>query len=192
MSAPLAVAEALPDALLAQAQKGDAKALAKIRKTLAERPELWDRMITLAQGVEQRLIAAAVGGPNPLAVERFERELWQQRYALGWTKASALERLCIDRIVLTSIHMLTVERAMAGARDPTWSATLARERLVALAQRRHLAAVKALAVVRRLMRRTPEIAVQVNVGPQPASAAGGGAGPPCQGIDSSLDLAYRR
>lgn len=169
MTRALATAETLPNALLAQAQKGDAKALADLRQRLADNPELWNRLSTLTDGLECRLLDGAFGDSNSIARERFERELRQLRRGLGWKTATPLERLCVDRITVTWLHLLLEEHRQAAAREPSTRAVLTRERLVAQAQRRHMAAIKTLAQVRRLMRNP---AVQINVGGQQVNVAG--------------------
>ena len=101
--------------------------------------------------------------------EAWRRELEPLKARLGWESATELERLLIERILVCWHHLVVLERSfnkdldgmkLDGAQQ--W------ERILSKAQKRHIAAIQSLAVVRRLS--LP--AVQVNIGEKQVNIAG--------------------
>lgn len=127
------------NALLPGANDGDRCALAELREVLDSNPELWK-----ALGALRRELT----GPAPTPLER----LLVDRVALGWLGLTAVEG--------------AYHRALEGGLDR--SDDEFHQKRVERAQRRYLAAIKALATVRRLG--VP--ALQVNVADKQVNVAG--------------------
>jgi len=157
------------NSLLPDANAGDRPALVELRRTLDAHPALWAAMGDLAGEAERALMRAAVGS-NDDAQAEIARRLAALRTDLGRPGSSPLEQLLIDPFVLCWLS-LTVAEAMyhraleRGLQhtDEAWH-----QRRVERSERRYLAAIKALAVVRRLG--VP--AVQVNIGEKQINVAG--------------------
>jgi hypothetical protein len=80
------------------------------------------------------------------------------RVELGSAEASPLERLLIDRVCLTwlALHYVELNRVQLMQRGGLdWQAGEYYDRRVSMAQKRYLAAIRALATVRRLLAPRP-------------------------------------
>ena len=93
--------------------------------------------------------------------EALRRRLEQMKQELGWETATALERLLIERIVLCWHHLYRMETGYQRALKESLSLekSLYYQKVLDRAQKRHLAAIQSLALVRRLQ--IPP--VQVNI-----------------------------
>ena len=93
--------------------------------------------------------------------EAFRRRMKQMKKELGWETATPLERLLIERIVLCWHHLHDMETAYQRCLKESMSLekSLYYQKVLDRAQKRHLAAIQSLALVRRLQ--IP--AVQVNI-----------------------------
>ena len=157
------------NALLPAANDGDRRALAELRQVLDEHPELWGEVGNLARHAELALVQATAGA-NPVAKEAIIRKVDGLRRELAGSSPTPLERLVVDRVVVgwlaaavaEGAYHQALERGVGHADDEF------HQRRVERAQRRYLAAVKALATVRRL--RLP--ALQVNIGDKQVNVAG--------------------
>lgn len=110
---------------------------------------------------------------NLVVREAYRRKMQQMREELGSQTASPLERLLIERIVLCWLHLDTAElRYSQGmTKGTSWAGATFYEKSVDRAQKRYLAAVHSLALVRRLQ--IP--AMQINVGEKQVNVVQGGA-----------------
>lgn len=130
----------------------DAKSLAKVRSILQRYPDALAKVGDMARHLEHNIIVDLASGPDTLVADALVARCKAMRRSLGYRDASALERLLVDRIVATWLHLHRVERG----RRQAWSdgATFERVALydgaVARAQTDHNRAVMALAKVRRL------------------------------------------
>lgn len=152
-----------------KAGKGDQSALATIKDMMDGAPgalEFWQRLGDLAVSVEKTWIKTFVGEKDLLAIEGVQQRLEAMRRGLAGPAPSPLEQLLADRIVLCWLQMQYAEAWLAQKNQGNLSLALGEyyQRQAERAQRRYLAAIKALATVRRLL--VP--AVQVNI-----AAAGG-------------------
>jgi hypothetical protein len=140
--------------LVAQAQAGDATVLPALRKLLRERPEIWRQVGELSRRAEAAPLDLA--GPDQVLVkEAIKLKLAELRDELGAPAAPALERLLIDRVVLTWLQVHLVDLALVEVQRRGQQATLAgKEALKRLdgAHGRLLSSVKTLAVVRKLLK----------------------------------------
>lgn len=147
--------------LLEKAQAGDTKALDEVRPLL-DKSGLWDLVGSLSSRVETSWLETMTGR-NKLVREGYERQAATMRRELLETGDSPLERLLVDRVVLTWMQAshadIAYSSALKGDGHSFKEGTYNQERQDR-ANARHLKAVKALASVRRLL--VP--AVQVNIG----------------------------
>ena len=90
--------------IVAEANKGDSKALAELHDLLDKNPQLWHTTGDLAAHAELTLIRKISGG-DQLMMESVRRRAEQLRQDLGCATASAQERLAIDSVVACWLHM---------------------------------------------------------------------------------------
>ncbi len=157
------------NALLPGANDGDRCALAELREVLDSNPELWKALGDLAAVSEQTLVRA-LSGANTVQRDAVLRRVRALRRELTGPAPTPLERLLVDRVALGWLGLTAVEgayhRALKGGLDR--SDDEFHQKRVERAQRRYLAAIKALATVRRLG--VP--ALQVNVADKQVNVAG--------------------
>jgi hypothetical protein len=154
------------DGLLGRAQAGDPRALAEVEQDLDRQPESWGLIARLA-GAEERLIAA-LAGDDALLAAALRRHLATLREELGGPAAAPLERLLAERIACCWLALQEADRRALHREGLSLAQATYYDRRLDRAQRRYLAAIKALAVVRRLG--LP--AVQLNVAAQQVNLAG--------------------
>lgn len=147
--------------LLVKAQGGDQKALDELRPIL-DKTALWEYLGDLGRRVEESWLEAMTGR-NKLGREAFEKRGAEMRHELLAAGDSQLERLLVDRVILTWLQVCHADMCYAGLLKGDGH-TLQQGRYYQerqdRANARHLKAIKALASVRRLL--VP--AVQVNIG----------------------------
>ena len=164
-----ATAVAEINALLPAANAGDEHALADLRSVLNAHPELWAEVGNLAREAELTLVRAAAG-TNTVQKEAILRKLSSLRRELSGPRMTPLEGLLIDRVVVGWLGLAVAEgiyhQALGQGLEP--SDDEFHQRRVERAQRRYLAAVKALATVRRLGMPS----MQVNIGDKQVNVAG--------------------
>jgi hypothetical protein len=140
--------------LVGRAERGDLAVLPALREALAANPNLWQTYGDLALQAEGALVRVAAGS-NLLLAESLLFKLRALKAELGSESATPLERLLIARVALSwlqaNYHDILVAQA-AGAGEARLRAL---QRLQDAAHRRHLAAIKQLALVRRLLRPAP-------------------------------------
>ena len=156
--------------LLGPAQEGDMKALARLRPLL-DKAEVWDDLGDLARHVEAAWLGA-ITDSNKLVREGYERRAAELRRDLLAGGNSPLERLLIDRVVVTWLqasHADTTYASLLTGDGHTWAEGKYRQDRQDRAHARHLKAVKALATVRRLLMPS----VQVNIAKQQIISQGG-------------------
>jgi hypothetical protein len=157
------------NALLPAANAGDAAALAELREVLDATPQLWKEVGDLGRQAEVALVRVAVGA-NPIAKDAIVRKLDAIRQEVAGSNPSPLERLLADRVAISWLSLTVAEGTYHQALERGLSQvndTFHQQR-VERAQRRYLAAIKALAQVRKLG--VP--AVQVNIGEKQVNVAG--------------------
>jgi hypothetical protein len=138
------------------AQRGDRQAERELGQRLDECPELWMRCGDLARHALERW-TALVAGPDPLFRACLERQIEALRGELLGEAPSALERLVVERVLAGWVQAYHIDALYAGVRKEDATAELLRElqRRQESTQRRYLAAIKQLALVRRLLRPVP-------------------------------------
>jgi X-X-X-Leu-X-X-Gly heptad repeat protein len=159
-------------AILRRAENGDEAAVPAVQRILAARVR---PLVDLAESLQQSYVGHMSKGGNLVVREGIFDQLSRLRQELtGGVDPSPLERLLIERIVACWLALQYQEHAysvcLTGqtlAQDANWQNRLDKS------QRRYLAAIKALAQVRRLQ--LPVIMLnmaqnQVNVGAQQMNA----------------------
>ncbi|MDP9356833.1 MAG: hypothetical protein M3R02_16380 [Chloroflexota bacterium] len=166
--AELGTAVARANNLLPDANAGDPSALADLRSLLEDHPQLWEGVGNLAREAELTLVRL-VAGPNTVTKEALRRKLDALRQEVAGPAPSPLERLLADRVVLGWLGLAVADGQYHRSlvQGLSQSDDEFHQRRVERAQRRYLAAVKALAQVRRLG--VP--ALQVNIGDKQINVA---------------------
>jgi hypothetical protein len=157
------------NALLPAVNAGDTVARDELRAVLEETPELWTELGNLGRQAETALVRVAAG-ENPVVREAIIRKLDSLRRDVAGTNPSILERLLADRVAISWLSLTVAEGTYhqalergLGRADETFH-----QQRVERAQRRYLAAIKALAQVRKLG--VP--AVQVNIADKQINVSG--------------------
>lgn len=145
--------------LAALANERTAKARSERREIFDRNPALTIRLGDMAHHVEAGLVLRLSG--NELLAETIPAKCRDMRVRLEYEGASELERLLIDRIIVTWLH---VQRAELGREANTHGVSFAKAAFYhtdgSRALHDHTRAIIALARVRKLLR--PNVA-QVNI-----------------------------
>jgi hypothetical protein len=134
--------------LVAQARTGDETALSELRGYLDARPTLAQHIGDLAAHVERTWVELAAG--NPLLGEALARRLAALKDELAGPDPTPLVRLLAVRaasVWLQSVHADAVAARLGATAGPAAALALRRQEST---QRRYLAALKALALVKKL------------------------------------------
>ena len=140
--------------ILVEQAHGDASVVPEIRQILDDNPEIWQYFGDLADKVERVWIKLYAGKHSPQIEESLLRKLAAMKAELAGEDPSPLEALLVDRILSTWLQTKYYELAVAATHAAKASAgrqaDSVQKRLEG-AQRRHLAAIKALTDFRKLM-----------------------------------------
>src|SRR5262249_6673514 len=109
-------------------------------------------------------------GKNQLWRETLTRKLDLLRAELAGAAPTPAERLLVDRIVACWLHLHHLEILYAGKESMTLELGTYYQRCLSAAQKRYLAAIKTLALVRKLA--VPVL--QVNIAKKQVNVAAGG------------------
>lgn len=140
--------------ILERAQAGDQTALPELKAILAQFPELAGQFGDLANHVESGLLDL-IAGPSLLARESIRTHLDEMRTDLGIEDATPLEKILIDRVVLTwlQLHQADIEVLERLRGNNVASLSMAfTQRRQQQANARLMASIRTLATVRRLLR----------------------------------------
>ena len=140
--------------LLKRAEAGDRSVLPQLQRALDGNAALWRGYGDLAAHAEASL-AMLAAGPNLLLAESLKRKLAALKAELGGESPSPLERLLIERVTATWLQTNYHDGLVAQAAGAGEARLRALQRQLDAAHRRHLAGIKQLAVVRRLLRPAP-------------------------------------
>jgi hypothetical protein len=136
--------------VLARAEKGDAEVLLRLRALLASRVDIWRCYGDLGANLEQELIRLAAGD-NLLLRESLANKVKEMTQELAGSRPTQLARLLAQRAAVGWLEVYYLDTL--AAQNPTLKGRRAAEltRRRKAADRRHLSAVKTLALVRRLL-----------------------------------------
>jgi hypothetical protein len=147
---PLTLAEL--DATCRAAEKGDAEALAEMRGYLEGCPDLADSFGgNMARQAQNALIESLTKG-NALVRLAMGMVVSKMRSDLLGAEPTVLERLAVERVVSTWVHLTYLERIFAFRDRDGLSVPLALyfQRAISQAERRHATALTTLARLRKL------------------------------------------
>jgi hypothetical protein len=141
------------------------KDIAAFRQLLKAKPDMLDHMYALTK-LTERLLSKSVGN-NELLRARVEHDIERTAQELGHAQSSPLEKMIIDLVALNKTRLLTIEllaTAVMVQPNQHTSSVLYWERRLTMTQARYLRSLETLARVRRLLR--PTANVQVNIADQ--------------------------
>jgi hypothetical protein len=147
-------------ALVQRGMQGDREVLPTLRTLLDTQPALWTEVGTLITEVEQSWLQLLTGD-DLVTREVLLRQLQAWKAELAGPQPTPLERLLCERIAVCWLqaHQAELWAVQHIAQPDAWS-----EQRQDRAQARFLAAIKALAQVRKLLQ--PRTTVQVNIAQQ--------------------------
>src|SRR5262249_52829859 len=148
------------ETLLQRGMQGDRAVLPALRALLETDPRLWQDVRSVVTEVEQAWMQLLTG-ENLVTREIYLRQLQALKATLAGPTPTPLEQLLVERIALC---WLQVQQADGLAAQHVSQRTAWVEQRQDRAQARLLAAIKALAPVRKLLR--PGALVQVNIAEQ--------------------------
>jgi hypothetical protein len=123
----------------------------------------------------QKMLIGRFSGKNLLLKESLTHKLDQLRAELAGPNPTPLERLLVERVVTCWLQIHHLELLYADRDNITLTLGIYFQRCITAAQKRYLAAIKTLAVVRKLAVPVLQVNIarkQVNVaGPAPVGAA---------------------
>jgi hypothetical protein len=135
------------DALVALAEEGDSDALRRLRLLLRTHPSIWEGVTDFPKQAEDSLINL-IANDCPFLSESLRCRLARLRMDLTDIGDGPIERLLVERVVLSWLDLNFTQITVIESRERrtdnrTWGQRVDR------AQRRYLAAIKALARVRQ-------------------------------------------
>ena len=158
-------------ALARRAEGGDRTALPALRELLNDAQAVDLLGGDLARHAQLTLISK-FSGKNLLFKESLTRKLDLLRAELAGPAPTPLERLLAERVVACWLHLHHLEMVYAQKDSMSLDLGAYYQRGLSAAQTRYLAAIKTLALVRKLA--VPVL--QVNIARKQVNVAGGGAG----------------
>ena len=139
---------------MSSTNRGDATVLPELKKAFDDYPEFVVHCGDLVRLAERALLDLAAG--SSLAVrEAIARQVAALRERLAATATSELERLLVDRVVISWLEVYHSDIDLAGrlVNQPEASAaTQAAQKRLDRAHQRYLTAIKSLATVQKLVR----------------------------------------
>ena len=150
----------------------DEKDIARYRELAREYPMLLRCLTETSESIRSAMLGKVVRGNMKAHILAEEDALKRE---LGYTMASPLERLLMDQILTTRIHVIHAEAVFSDklTQSLSFSASAYWQGFLASAQRRHLRAIESLARVRRLARMGPLFQVNIaNAGGRQINAQG--------------------
>jgi hypothetical protein len=174
--------------LLRRAEAGDRAVLPQLRQALDANPHVWQAHGDLAAHAEASL-AMLAAGPDLLLAECLKRKLAALKAELGGDSPPPLERLLIERVTSTWLQVSYHDTLVAQAAGAGEARLKVLRQQQDSAERRHLAALKQLAVVRRLLRPAPSPLelLRAPVGETSPALARRAAGPQLCGAGAGVD-----
>ena len=139
--------------LVQRAQQGDLTALPRLREALEGDPSLWQEYGDLAAQAQEAWLQL-LAGTDYLLAESVRLKLGALRQELSAEGASPLEKLLIERVVACWLQTCYSDSVYAQAKGPASTPSVRQELMKRQdsSQRRYLAAIKQLALVRKLLR----------------------------------------
>ena len=155
-----------------RAQDGDRSALPVIREHLASRPDSYWQLVEYSKVVQNTQVKCYAG--EGLYVQEVMNEvIGRLRKDLGGENPSPLESLLVERIISCYLHVNFAENDYTDSVGPGASLKVAEymQKRLDHANRRYIAAIKALAQIRKM-----GPAIQINIAQQQLIAGRGAVG----------------
>lgn len=143
-------------------------------KVLRRYPETLARAGDMAAVAERDMVLAMTGGKETVMYHAVRAQCDNLRFELGYPDAPAVERLLIDRVVLTWLRVNRLHCTVANMDGGTLAKAAHYDKALSRAGTDHARALVALAKVRRLA--LPAVQVNVTTGNQLNVAGSVGAG----------------
>ena len=140
--------------LVGRAERGDLTVLPALREALSSHPHVWQEYGDVSLQAEGALVRAAAGR-NLLLAESLLFKLRALKAELGGESPSPLEKLLVERVTATWLQASYYDGLVAQSPGASDARLKALQRQQDAAHRRHLAALKTLATVRRLVTPPP-------------------------------------
>lgn len=156
------------NATIRKAEKGDAPALEEVREML-QRAGTPDILGGSVASEALRLLVKAYAGANLVVREATECKLTEMRAALSGPTPTPLEKLLVERVLATWLHLHHLEVVYASKESMSFAQGLFYQKSISAAQKRYLAAIRGLAEVRKLALPT----LQVNIAKRQVNVAAG-------------------
>jgi hypothetical protein len=139
--------------LVQRAQQGDVTVLPLLREALEADPTVWQEYGDLAAQAQEAWLQL-LAGTDYLLAESVRFKVAAMRQELGAEGASPLEKLLVERIVACWLQTHYADALYAQAKGPQSTASVRQELMKRQdsSQRRYLAAIKQLALVRKLLK----------------------------------------
>src|SRR6516162_6284002 len=139
--------------LVQRGQQGDLTALPLLREALEGDPSLWQEYGDLAAQAQEAWLQL-LAGTDYLLAESVRLKLGALRQELSAECASPLEKLLIERVIACWLQTCYSDSVYAQAKGPSSTPSVRQElmRRQESSQRRYLAAIKQLALVRKLLK----------------------------------------
>ena len=155
------------NAVIRKAEGGDGPALAEVREMLARPGTINQFRGNVAREV-LLLLVKSYAGNNAVVREATIEKLVELRAELSGSAPTALEKLLVERVLATWLHLHTLEAAYAGKESLSLAQGAYYQKVISAAQKRYLAAIKGLAEVRKFA--LP--ALQVNIAKKQINVSG--------------------
>lgn len=139
--------------LVAAAKQGNAEVLPHIQTLLDNHPQLWQHFGDVVGQVESKWLTL-LAGADAAVHESLRRTTEQLRQQLLEDGDSPLERLLVDRIVVSRLMISFFDSAVALAVNAAETRMRYLNQQLSKAQKRHESAVKSLAETRKLLSQT--------------------------------------
>ena len=140
--------------LLKRANKGDESLVPQVKALLDQLPELVAECGDLVKEAQQILLEWATGSALT-SREAISRHVEQYRERLAATASSELEKILVDRVVISYLEVYTADVRFcqrAGPGQEASAAAQAAQKIIDRAHQRYLSAIRCLATVQRLLR----------------------------------------
>jgi hypothetical protein len=155
--------------LVEKAEKGNKKAVPKLREILRDNPDLAWLIMDLGKLAEWHFIERISKGKDLASRETLTHQLADMRAEIAGDSPSALERLLAERIVATWLQIQLFEGlyAMNMSKSMTIAQAGYYQKRLDRTYRRHLSAIRTLAQTRKM-----GPAVQINIAEKQINTAG--------------------
>lgn len=163
---------ALDMATVRKAEKGDAAALAEVREML-KRAGFSDALCGNVARESLWLLVNAYAGKNQVIREATTCKLAEMRAELSGPNPTALEKLLVERVLATWLHLHHIESVYTRTESMSLAQGLYYQKIMTAAQKRYLAAIRGLGELRKLALPAIQVNIakkQVNVATAPVTA----------------------